>query len=423
LIADLPSGSFELYDLESDPGEREDLAASTDPSPWVDALHAWHDSLRAGATLDALALGRLEDDRAAPLLVELLGDRDAEAADRLEAARLLGALGDASARPALVAALSDEAIALEAAIALATLGDGRAASRLSRALGAADIPASTRALAAIALGRLGDGRAVPALIDVLEREAGHRAKRDAIGALYRLRDARAVPALLAATADSQLRYRAITAIGLTESRDAFEPLAAMLAEPHRTMIRDGLARALGWIGDERAIPALAEMAARDAELIYVTEALVRLDATRAPSVGGSDVGPGARGLRGIGRCHRGEPHDIAYRWQTWCEARDEVAIPLGTIPEGSTIAVLSARSLEAAPIEIELTLGGRTFTATLDTEWSEQRFPLESLDAQVAVLRPTGRAAIDHLLVLSSASSEEDPALDELGEHRADPLD
>ena len=424
LIADLASGTYELYDLETDPAEREDLAASTDPTPWIDALHAWHDSLRPGPTgapptkADALALGRLEDDRAAPLLADLLGDAAALPAHRLEAARLLGDLGDSSSRAALAAALSDEAIALEAAIALATLGDRRAVPLLTRAL---ETEAAARA--AIALGRLGDRRAVPALIELLEAESPYDTKRDAIGALYRLRDPRAVPTLLAVTDDSQLRYRAITAIGLTESAEAFGPLAAMLASPRRTMIRDGLARALGWIGDPRAVPILAAMAARDAELIYVTEALVRLDAVQTPIVGGSDVGPGIRELRGLGRCHRGDPHDVTYRWHTWCEARASVEIPLGSPPDGPVVVALSARSLEADPIEIELTIGDRTLTARLEPEWAEHRFALESTDANLASLRPAGRAAIDHLLILSSAGAEQDPALDELGENRTDAVD
>ena len=420
LIADLPSGSFELYDLESDPAEREDLAPSVDPAPWIAALHGWHDGVRGGATLDALALGRLEDDRAPHLLTGLLADETAAPAHRIEAARLLGELGDASARAALLAALPDETVSEEAAVALATIGDRRAVPHLLRVL---EGDTSLRRRAAIAVGRLGDSRAVPALTEILESDAPYRAKRDAIGALYRLRDARAVPALLAATLDSQLRYRAITAIGLTQSRDAFEPLAAMLEEPRRTMVRDGLARALGWIGDLRAIPILAEMAARDAELIYVTEALVRLFAPRTDLVGGSDVGPGVRGLRGLERCHRGDEHDVGYRWHTWCEARGEVEIPLGSVPSAPALAILSARSLEETSIEAQLVVGEHVFDLTVDTEWSEQRFELASLDAQSAVLRLEGRVAIDHLLVIASAGAEEDPALDELGEDRPDPLD
>jgi hypothetical protein len=195
------------------------------------------------------------------------------------------------------------------------------------------------------------------------------------------------------------------------------------------MIQDGLARALGWVGDERAIPVLADLAARDADLIFPTEALVRLGACRTGAVGGTDFGPGVPGLRGVSRCRRGARHDLTYRWHTWCETRaSRVTVPLAPVDpsDDGVLAILSARALGGAPVGVTLELDGEALALTVGPEWAEHRLALASAPGPTAILRADGPLALDHLLLIpaaSSAGAEQNPSAHELGEDGPDPLD
>ncbi len=416
LVADLPRGHLRLYDLAQDPGERHDLSAERDPGPLVARVHLWHDSLRAPpgreASADpaaaALDRGRLEDDRAIGPLASLVADPAADARARADAARVLSSLDDRSACDALAGALSSEPpVSVEAAIALGALGDLRASRPLRRLLETESDP-DLRARAAIALGSLGSRHAVPGLVEIVRGDHGYDTKRDAVARLYRLRDPRAVPALLELMEDSHHRYRAITALGLTGDETAFEPLMARLAGPTRVMVRDGLVRAFGWLGDRRAIPRIAELAASEPELVYATESLVRLDALRDGQVGGADVGPRTRGRRGFGRCHRGDPFALDYRWLTWCETEGPRATlrlsPLEVPPGRDVVAVLSARRADGeGPAAVVLEVGGERHAFTFDGAWAERRVVLGTPELREATLHvePAGaRVAVDHLLLL-----------------------
>jgi HEAT repeat protein len=122
----------------------------------------------------ALAMGRLGDRRAVPVLVRELGEGEGgsapDAETRIYAIWALGALGDAAALPALARmAASDDAGVRKAAVhALGALPGEEQTAALRRALddGVEDV----RWNAALALGRQGDDAAVPVLLQMLDRE-------------------------------------------------------------------------------------------------------------------------------------------------------------------------------------------------------------------------------------------------------------
>jgi HEAT repeat protein len=159
-----------------------------------------------------------------------------------------------------------------------------------------------RANAAIALGNTKDSQVVPALIELLERDDVSGAGQSAAWALGEIGDRRAVEPLLAATRKRGLTSAAITA--LVKLRDeralapiidifqktnqadlatvlgnwgdtrAVEPLIAAMRNPD-AHIRYYTARALGRIGDERAVPVLEWAAANDRVPILDTKSLRR----------------------------------------------------------------------------------------------------------------------------------------------------
>jgi len=414
LIADLGYERMERYDLERDPAERAPLPTGDDTTGrLVSLVHRWHDAPRApaaghsrgedgDAAPRALELGRLHADRAPALLAALVGDGEATVEQRAEAARLLGAMRASDRRWALrgVLGAASPAVRAEAAAALGLLGDRTAASALRAALDEVQ-DAELRARVAIALGGLGDRQAVPALIEVLGQDHPYEIKRDACRCLYRLRDPRAIDALVALTEESRLRYRAITALGYTGDARAYGPLVAMLDGGPRAMIRDGIVRALGFLGDERALPRLVDMAREEPELIYASESLVRLGAIDEGLVGGTDVGPGQRGL---GDCQRGDRWDVGYRGYTWCEVAaggSTVRLPTLDSEAGPLIAVLGLRGLDGAGARMRVTAGERTEEITLAADWTDHRLELDA-SPDVIRLEPVdeARIGVEHVLLL-----------------------
>ena len=193
LIADLRFGSFELYDLARDPGER-DNQADRDPRrlrslrgeiyAWLDSPRTDAPATRAGHDL-ALEWGGLGDRRAVAPLASLLLDEHAPSATRSEAARLLGKLADEAASESLFAAThaSDAWVAAEAAIALGRMFDPRAARMLRRLVVSED--PGVRSRAAVSLGRLRDPAAVPPLGSMRCGSRRIRYEREGSGALAR----------------------------------------------------------------------------------------------------------------------------------------------------------------------------------------------------------------------------------------------
>lgn len=122
----------------------------------------------------ALALGRLGDSRAVPVLLEYLaGVRRGEGTDsetHIYATWALGAIGDAAAVPDLVALAGhdDPGLRKTAVHALRVFPSPEATAALEGALG--DPVADVRWNAAIALAHRGDRAAVPILEQMLDRE-------------------------------------------------------------------------------------------------------------------------------------------------------------------------------------------------------------------------------------------------------------
>lgn len=147
----------------------------------------------------ALALGRLGDPAAIPVLTEALSDADAET--RLYAVWSLGALKDRAAVPSLLPLLGsdDPGMVKMAAYAIGTIGDASAAGALRPLLDHAS--AEVRWNAALALAQLGDASGIGVLLGMTEPAELARvegmsepqkieAMTNAIIALHRLGDPR-----------------------------------------------------------------------------------------------------------------------------------------------------------------------------------------------------------------------------------------
>ena len=273
LIADLRFGSFELYNLEQDPKER-DNRADREPAR-VQSLrgevYAWLDSLTPSAgdfnrSAQALEWGRLGDRRAVEPLCALLLNEDAGAAARTEAARLLGKLADPAASDALLAATHarDAWVAAEAAIALGRMFDPHALPAL-RGLVDSEDP-GIRSRAAVSLGRLRDRAAIPALIDALWTAPNLYEREEAVRWLGRLGDPAALDPLLNLLPEAHTRHLVVVALGELGDAHAFAPLTHVLSWDRNTNVRDGAVRGLAMLGDARALPVLLPLVTEDPAL-------------------------------------------------------------------------------------------------------------------------------------------------------------
>jgi arylsulfatase A-like enzyme len=263
LVCDVAEGSCELFDLVNDAGEqfnqadaRADRVAALRP-----LLEGWQEShgrfeREGDATATALppVLERaLQGDATAAGVV-------AEQLDRMEgelALRAIGALaaleaGTPAVREALARAAgrADPVVAREAGLALALLGDARGEGAARAALQEGEGGVARRA--ALGLARLGCADGVPALVQWVRDAAAPDGERDrVVAALERLRDARALEAWIALLDDPRLAPRA--------------------------------ARALGALGDERAIPSLDRVARSTRYALTRRESVAALAALAAPS--------------------------------------------------------------------------------------------------------------------------------------------
>ncbi|MYA17787.1 MAG: HEAT repeat domain-containing protein, partial [Gammaproteobacteria bacterium] len=203
----------------------------------IDALGDPDTSIREKRA--AYSLRRIGDPRAAPRLIEMLGDREdrlrnaaasalvdldltehADAAvtgfigvleDRVmrnydnrgivqNAVVALGRLRDPRAVPVLLEALSSyhKHVPLEAAAALGKIGDPKAVPHLARTLRYRSGRSSSRSAMAAALGEIGDPSAVTHLLDTLNQERDSAVRAESATALGRLGDVSVIPHQLAA---------------------------------------------------------------------------------------------------------------------------------------------------------------------------------------------------------------------------------
>jgi len=198
----------------------------------------------------AVALGTLRDPRAVAPLIALL--RDTDRAVREAAIGALKAIGEPSV-PVLGLCLSDpQALVQEAAsTVLATIADERVLAPLIDALRNRDW--IVRMHAAKALGRIRHPTAVEPLIPLLQ-DAVKAVREETSVALAAIGDA-AIPSLLAALTHQEwlVRLHAVEALGKTKSPAAVEPLLSALFNDADTAVKEDAIRALGQIGDGRAL--------------------------------------------------------------------------------------------------------------------------------------------------------------------------
>lgn len=429
LIADLRFGLFELYDLEHDPRERENLA---DQKPELLAslrgeVYAWLDSLAPGANSAqapnevALDWGRLGDRRAVEPLAKLVADAHAAPEQRIEAAHILGHLADEHATSRLLIAQEDKhepRVAAEAAIALGRMFDARARPALRRLVQSED--ADLRVRAAVSLGRLRDAHAVPALIDALWIAQNDYERQEAVRWLGRLRDARAIDPLIRLLPEMRTRYLVPVALGMIGDGRAYAPLAEVLTWDNHANVRDATVQGLGQLGDARAVELIVPLAAVDESLKTATESLVRLGALRSGAIGGTDLAAGDANTRDFTDCVAGPlRHDWDYQHRTYCSMKHDsaalsLAVPpaVADAPYGAVVAIAAKRTDASHSAELELSIGGHALDAIqVDGSWDEYRFVLPPgslhagrVQAQLHTGDPAARFAIDHVLLLPRAS-------------------
>jgi HEAT repeat protein len=198
----------------------------------------------------ATALGTLRDSRAVVPLVSVL--RDTDRAVREAAIGALTAIGEPSV-PALGLCLSDPQLGVQeaASAVLAVIADERVLDPLIASLRNRDW--IVRMHAAKALGRIKDSSSIEPLIPLLQDKV-KAVREEATAALAAIGDA-AIPSLLEALTHVEwlVRLHAIEALGKTRSPAAVEPLLSVLFNDQDTAIREDAVRALGLIGDPRAL--------------------------------------------------------------------------------------------------------------------------------------------------------------------------
>ncbi|OGW70307.1 MAG: hypothetical protein A3A88_04335 [Nitrospirae bacterium RIFCSPLOWO2_01_FULL_62_17] len=281
----------------------------------------------------AVALGGLRDKRAVEPLIAVL--RDSDRAVREAAVAALTAIGEPAVEP-LGACLRDQNLTVQesAAAILASIGDARVADQLIAALTSADWV--VRMHAAKALGRIGDAKAIPALMPLLQDKV--KAVREEIsGALARLGPA-AIPVLVEALTHQEwlVRLHAVESMGKTKSPDAVDPLLRLLFNDRDSSLREDAVRALGEIGDARAVEFLLTAIKEPGLRPLVAEALGKIGDRRAvPAlvavVQGTDRPEQSRTIAGCGD-----------QWTEEMAAQAAAARSLGQIGDVSTIPTLVA---------------------------------------------------------------------------------
>jgi HEAT repeat protein len=215
----------------------------------------------------AWGLGALGSERAVEPLIESLADPDPRV--RGVAARALGRIGNPRAYTALAGRLDDPDPHVRELVILGleTIPDDRALDALLGALG--DPEMSVRSVAVSALAHLEGTRAVLALAFVAERDPDPHTRVMAISALgKRGHGGRvAVPRLigLLRDGDGSVRNGAARALGEIGDPRAVPPLVERLPREHEAEVRDTIVVALAAFPDDpRAVDALL-LALRDRE--------------------------------------------------------------------------------------------------------------------------------------------------------------
>jgi HEAT repeat protein len=244
----------------------------------------------------AMMLGTLRDPRAVVPLVFVLRDDDRAVRDAAIGALL--AIGE-PAVTTLGTCLSDPLLTVQelASSVLAHIADARVLAPLINALASPDW--IVRMHAAKALGRIKDSEGVGPLVPLLQDKV-KAVREETSTALAAMGEASLAVLLDALTHEEWLvRLHAVEALGKTRSPEAVDPLVSVLLNDRDRAVREDAVRALGQIGNARAVKflvtamkepglrplavdALGQIGDRRAVplLINVLEGVNRLDATR-----------------------------------------------------------------------------------------------------------------------------------------------
>jgi HEAT repeat protein len=262
-------------------------------------------------------------------LVSLL--RDADRAVRQAAVGALTAIGEASV-PVLGLCLSDPQPGVQEAASsvLSLIADERVLAPLIASLENPDW--IVRMHATKALGRVKDARAIEPLIPLLQDKV-KAVREEATTALAEIGDP-ALPSLLEALKHSEwlVRLHAVEALGKSRSAEAVEPLLWVLFNDHDQAIREDTVRALGQLGDSRAMEFLVTIMKEPGLRTLAVEALGKIGDCRAVPVliailEGSDRPSGSRTVAGCGDTWDEEMNTRGAAVRALGILGDEVAIP------------------------------------------------------------------------------------------------
>ncbi|HZI65334.1 MAG TPA: HEAT repeat domain-containing protein [Thermoanaerobaculia bacterium] len=231
----------------------------------------------AGAAEAEAALLELEDRRAYDASTLESAARSTDPAVRARAALALGRIGDPRARPLLVALLADTSRDVQAAAAFGSqiLGDSTVTSEIAPLLGSAD--ATVVAAAAKAVGFLARGDGQDALVAALGRAASPEPRATILRSLWRFAAPATEAAALAHVSDPdpRVRFGAVYAIARKPLESSLPALTTALSDSEADTAAYA-ARALGVLAKPQSIePLLASLDSGKVPL--VTNALVALE--------------------------------------------------------------------------------------------------------------------------------------------------
>ena len=281
----------------------------------------------------ATMLGSFKDPRAVMPLTRAL--HDADRAVREAAIGALSSIGGPSV-PALATCLADPALHVQEAASaiLASIGDARVFRPLVDALGSRDW--IVRMHAAKALGRIGDPEAVSALMPLLQDRV--KAVREEVSAALAAIGGVAVLALIQALQHDEwlVRLHAVEALGKLKCAEAVEPLLQALFNDRDSAIREDIVRALGAIGDARAVDYVVLVMKEPTLRLIAVEALGHIGDRRAVPLLRKIV-EGAR----LGNSHTSTAA-CADGWTDEMATMGMAVRALGMIGDGSAIPALVA---------------------------------------------------------------------------------
>ena len=229
----------------------------------------------------AATLGAFRDPRAVLPLVSLLRDNDRAVRDAATGALL--AIGEPAVL-ALGACLSDPLLTVQelASSVLASIADPRVFTQLMAALASPDW--IVRMHAAKALGRIHDPEAVGPLLPLLQDKV-KAVREEASSALAAIGEA-SLPSLLSALTHREwlVRLHAVEALGKTGLPGVVDPLLSVIFNDQDRAVREDAVRALGQIGDARAVEFLVLVMKEQGLRPLAIEALGRIGDRRAVPV-------------------------------------------------------------------------------------------------------------------------------------------